>query len=125
MQSIVVIGAGVAGLAATRRLSDAGNRVVLLEGRDRIGGRIHTLHTPEFPIAVELGAEFIHGKPKAVWDIVRADNLITGSLEGDNWCSQDQTLKKCNDFWPHWEQVAAHVKRGKSYPDRSFRDFLA
>jgi monoamine oxidase len=125
MQSTIVVGAGVAGLAAARRLADSGNRVILLEARDRIGGRIHTLRDPGFPVPVELGAEFIHGKPRAVWDIVRADNLIAGSLEGDNWCSHDNVLKKCNDFWPRWERVAAHVKRGKSYPDRSFREFLA
>jgi monoamine oxidase len=126
MQSILVVGAGVAGLAATRRLADAGYSVILLEGRDRIGGRIHTLHDPESPVAIELGAEFVHGKPKVVWDIVQADNLIAGSLEGDNWCSSDQILRKCNNFWDHWESVARHVRaRGKSYPDRSFHDFIA
>jgi monoamine oxidase len=124
MQTIVV-GAGVAGLAAASRLVESGNRVILLEARDRIGGRIHTLRDAGFPVPVELGAEFIHGKPKPIWDLVRAENLVTGSLEGDNWCSHDHVLKKCNDFWPRWERVAAHVKRGKSYPDRSFRDFLA
>lgn len=124
MQTIVV-GAGVAGLAAAKRLADSGNQVIVLEARDRIGGRIHTLRDAGFPIPVELGAEFIHGKPKPVWDIVRAGNLVIGSLEGDNWCSHGRVLKKCNDFWPRWERVADQVKRGKSYPDRSFHDFLA
>src|SRR5262249_53312149 len=73
---------------------------------------------------IELGAEFLHGKPKEIWQIVKAENLITGSLEGDNWCSEDHALKKCNDFWPKWEQVARQIKKGKTYPDRSFSDFI-
>src|SRR6185295_6728614 len=124
MQSVLVIGAGLAGLAAARRLADAGARVTILEARDRIGGRVHTIRDSQLPIAVELGAEFIHGKPKPIWDIVREENLILGSLEGDNWCSENFTLKKCNDFWPRWERVAGQLKRGKTYPDRTFSEFV-
>jgi len=59
-----------------------------------------------------------------MWDIIRSESLTAGSLEGDDWCSQDRVLKKCNDFWPRWEQVARQIKRGKSYPDRSFNEFI-
>jgi len=56
----VVIGAGVAGLAAARKLHAANRRVVVLEARDRIGGRVWTdRSSPDAPI--ELGAQWIHG----------------------------------------------------------------
>lgn len=56
----VVIGAGVAGLAAARKLHAANRRVVVLEARDRIGGRVWTDRSaPDAPI--ELGAQWIHG----------------------------------------------------------------
>ena len=42
----LVVGAGIAGLAAAERLAAAGRRVLVLEARDRIGGRIHTATTP-------------------------------------------------------------------------------
>lgn len=55
----IVIGAGVSGLTAARLLSDAGDAVVVLEARDRIGGRVTTART-EGRIT-DLGASWIHG----------------------------------------------------------------
>ena len=124
MPSVIVIGAGVAGLAAAKKLSSAGAHVTILEARDRIGGRIHTVRDSRFRVPIEVGAEFSHGKPREIWDIVRSENLITGSLEGDDWCSHDHVLKTCNDFWPRWEKVARKIKDGKTYPDQSFSDFI-
>ncbi len=57
---ILVIGAGLAGLAAARELQAQGHEVVVLEGRDRIGGRIWTsTKWPDMPL--DLGASWIHG----------------------------------------------------------------
>jgi monoamine oxidase len=124
VQSVLIIGGGASGLAAAHRLARAGVRVTILEARDRLGGRIHTLCDARLPIPVELGAEFVHGEPDEIWNIIHAENLLVGSLEGDNWCSENRSLKKCNDFWSRWNQVARQVKRGKTYPDRSFSEFL-
>lgn len=55
----IVIGAGVAGLTAARLLSQAGRRVVVLEARDRVGGRVVT--DRRFGLATDLGASWIHG----------------------------------------------------------------
>lgn len=53
---VAVIGAGAAGAAAARSLADAGFDVVLVEARDRVGGRIHTIGSDNWAIPVELGA---------------------------------------------------------------------
>jgi monoamine oxidase len=58
----LVLGGGAAGLVAARDLSRGGWRVTVLEARPRLGGRIHTLVDPEWPVPVEMGAEFIHGE---------------------------------------------------------------
>src|SRR5512146_2256510 len=62
---VVVIGGGVAGLSAAHGLAQRGFRVALVEARDRLGGRIATVHDPMWPVPVELGAEFVHGPARA------------------------------------------------------------
>jgi len=72
---VLVVGAGIAGLAAAQRLAAAGQHVLLLEARDRIGGRIHTAHDPDLETPVELGAEFVHGHPAELMDVIRRLDL--------------------------------------------------
>jgi protoporphyrinogen oxidase len=59
---VIVIGAGAAGLAAAARLCRSVD-VVVVEARDRLGGRIDTRLDPVLGISVEHGAEFLHGRP--------------------------------------------------------------
>lgn len=70
---VIVIGAGVAGLAAASRLRKSGKKVVVLEARNRFGGRVHTIR--EHGAVVEAGAEFIHGEQAATWPLVRSAHL--------------------------------------------------
>lgn len=80
---IIVIGAGVAGLAAAQRLQLAGRSPLVLEARERVGGRIWTDHTYA---PVELGAEFIHGEFASTWQLVNAAGLpaeLWPRVEGD------------------------------------------
>ena len=62
---MIVIGAGAAGLAAADALARAGRSVLVLEARDRIGGRCWTRRMAGLAAPVELGAEFIHGEAES------------------------------------------------------------
>lgn len=55
----IVVGAGVSGLTAARLLSQAGRRVVVLEARDRLGGRVSSERRPG--LVTDMGASWIHG----------------------------------------------------------------
>ena len=58
-EHIVVVGAGMSGLAAARRLADAGMGVTVLEARDRLGGRTWT--NTSLGVPIDLGGAWMHG----------------------------------------------------------------
>jgi monoamine oxidase len=74
----IVIGAGVSGLAAAWELHRAGQEVLVLEARDRIGGRIHTVRPEGWPLPIEAGAEFVHGRPPALLALTRGRRELPG-----------------------------------------------
>lgn len=88
---VVVLGAGVAGLAAAHQLLLDGVEAVVLEARDRLGGRVWTdRHFADFP--VELGAEFIHGDRAALWSWVDRLGLTTHA-----WRKRDESWVRMAD----------------------------
>ncbi|MGB7197515.1 MAG: FAD-dependent oxidoreductase, partial [Acidobacteriaceae bacterium] len=92
---VIVLGAGIAGLTAARQLVTAGLRVHVLEARSRVGGRILTHKVGNE--AIELGAEFIHGKPPILWNLIEEANLETCELGGKHFCWQHDVLQECGD----------------------------
>jgi monoamine oxidase len=118
---VLVVGAGMAGLSAASLVSRASRDVLVLEARDRVGGRIFTRHHPN-SIAVELGAEFIHGRPPELFRLAQSAGLDLREITGSDWCSQEGKLRPCDFF----SQVDAVLSRMRSQPgqDRSFLDFL-
>jgi len=119
---IIVIGAGISGLAAALDLTRAGIAVEILEARDRIGGRIFTQQDPTLNHPIELGAEFVHGLAPEIWLPLQQHNLKVNEVEGDLWCSIDQKLEKC-DFFSKADEILSAMD--DKYPDESFLDFLA
>jgi monoamine oxidase len=96
---VLIIGAGAAGLAAARQLHGAGASVLVVEARHRMGGRIltHRVDTNDLPL--ELGAEFVHGRPPAIFDLIEAAGLPALEVSGDRVFSEGGALRALDDFW--------------------------
>jgi monoamine oxidase len=121
---VIVIGAGVAGLEAARVLHEAGLEILVLEARERIGGRIFTRRDPELPIAIELGAEFVHGSAPEVREVARAARLTLCDIGGARWESRAGVLHPLGEtFWAELESVMSRL-RNRPHEDRSFEQFL-
>jgi monoamine oxidase len=116
----LIIGAGVAGLAAARELSRAGLKVIILEARERIGGRVNTHYDP-WPI--ELGAEFVHGKPPETLEIAMRAHLKLQQVPNVHWHLHNGVLTKSKEFWSKVEAVMDEMSH-YSGSDQSFAEFL-
>ena len=116
----LIIGGGIAGLIAARHLTEAGLRVTLLEARDRLGGRIYTHATGDFP--VELGAEFVHGRPEEILALAAEGAVPIVPVQGNfrrkingQWAEAGHLMEKV-------DQLFAKLPAGE--PDESFQYYL-
>lgn len=90
---VIVIGAGISGLAAARELVDAGRSVLVLEARDRIGGRIWTDRSLGLPL--DLGASWIHGvRDNPVAALAQRAKLATVATDYESKSLYDRTGKR-------------------------------
>jgi monoamine oxidase len=69
---VAIIGAGAAGIGAARRLIEHGLSVIVLEARDRIGGRARTVPTT-LGHPVDLGCEWLHSGDRNPWTMIARD----------------------------------------------------
>ena len=118
---VIVLGAGIAGLTAARQLAQFGLRVRIIEARDRVGGRIFTQHIGAE--SVELGAEFVHGKPPILWSLLEEAGLQADELKGKHFCWEQNRLAACGEDFQrdfHWIEALKQWNR----EDCSFAEYL-
>src|SRR5690242_19769573 len=120
---ILIIGAGAAGLAAARELSSANFNVIVLEARDRIGGRIHTHSDSQLAAPIELGAEFVHGKAPDTIEIAERAGVKLLELPNTHWFLRNGVIAKSGEFWSKTDNVMDELAQYKDR-DESFAQFL-
>jgi monoamine oxidase len=122
---IIVIGAGAAGLAAAAALARSGRTVLLLEARDRIGGRLFTRLEPALAAPVELGAEFIHGDSPEMSELLRQAGSAALNGSGEYWSLLEGRLQRRAESPLGKVRAALEAAAVLSQPDMSLEDFLA
>jgi monoamine oxidase len=120
---VVVIGAGAAGLAAAARLAEERRTVLLLEARDRVGGRIWTREEPGLAVPVELGAEFIHGEAPVSRRWLQSAGKPVHDVPDAHWRIENGTLSMSDGFFDE-VQRAFRRNRERASHDLSFAQFL-
>lgn len=107
----IVAGAGVAGLAAARALHDSGRRVVVLEARDRIGGRVWTDRSDGY--VTDRGASWIHGiEDSPVYEAATALGMPTVEFT-------------VGGYQPHSRPIAHYSPEGRRLSDADAAAYVA
>ncbi|MGE5352315.1 MAG: flavin monoamine oxidase family protein [Acidobacteriota bacterium] len=119
---IIIIGAGVSGLMAARVASKKGKKVIVLEARNRIGGRIFTSFPKGFRKTIEEGAEFVHGELPITENLLKEAGLIQFSMEGKTYQMEQGKLQESEEFIEGFPQLIGELENLKS--DMTFSDFL-
>lgn len=118
---IVIIGAGAAGLMAARELGKSGKKVLVLEARDRIGGRIMPINEG-FDYPAEGGAEWIHGDAPITKGLIKEAGLTLIREAGDVWNARS------GDFTVHKSFIDGNLelkeRLAQLKEDVSISDFL-
>jgi len=118
----IVIGAGAAGLAAADALLAEGQSVCVLDARDRVGGRILTVTDASVPAPMELGAEFIHGRSKAVFTRLERSRHVAVDVSQSRWVVRNGRLQSGDARFDRMKQRLSTLALPAR--DLPFADFL-
>ncbi|HET7537089.1 MAG TPA: FAD-dependent oxidoreductase, partial [Candidatus Didemnitutus sp.] len=119
---VVIVGAGVAGLAAAQALARQGRRVTIVDARARVGGRVTTEWPAGWPVPVELGAEFIHGGNADLRRVLRRGRIATRPVTPHMWWWERDELRAVPDFWKRVRRVVDLIPASRRR--WSFQDFI-
>ena len=135
MIGTVVIGGGAAGIAAAHALHDAGEDVLLVEARDRLGGRAYSVSL-DLPAAagggavtVDLGCGWLHSATRNPWTTIAETGGFHVDHSSPGWREQWRDLGFPPDeqraFGEAWEGWEARARAAVDGPDRPLSDFVA
>ena len=123
---VIVIGAGAAGLAAARTLIDLGHKAIIIEARDRIGGRAWT-ESASFGFPIDRGCGWLHAADENPWrEIARnlgiavlEENPVWQSRIGDRRMGEDGNAQWDNAITGWFDDIDAAGAAGRDVPASS------
>jgi monoamine oxidase len=120
---VAVLGAGVAGMAAAGALAEQGLGVCLVEARERLGGRVLSRTAPDLPVPLELGAEFVHGRPDATLRWLAAGGAALVDAPQRRWILRAGKLRQGDSLFPDLHSRLERLRRPRK--DLPLAEFLA
>ncbi len=122
MNSIIVIGAGAAGLMVAYELSKHNNQVIVLEAKNRLGGRVFTLDDNNFSQPIETGAEFIHGNLPVTISLLKEASISYHAINDTMFHLEKGKFNKQKNFAEDWNKLMKQMHDLKE--DMPLADFL-
>lgn len=119
---IIIIGAGACGLYAARELLKLNKKVIILEARSRIGGRINTLKDEHFSFPIETGAEFVHGNLSLTKALLKEANISFSSIKGKTYQVKKGKFFKSDFFINDFDKLISKLNQLEY--DIPFSEFL-
>jgi monoamine oxidase len=107
---VLVVGAGLCGLTCARNLSAAGFKVLILEGRERVGGRVEEMSTG-FSAPVDLGAEFIHGDARETHALMKEAGCAALQQEGRFYTIRNGEVTESFAPMEHREEILEQLEK--------------
>lgn len=103
-------------------MAQTGKKIAVVEAKDRIGGRTHTINDNNFELPVELGAEFIHGNLELTQMLLKKAGVDQYKVSGNIWQSEEEELDKQDGFVEDFSRLNKKFK--ELTEDISVADFI-
>jgi monoamine oxidase len=107
---------------AAWELCAAGKKTAIIEARERMGGRIHTVYDRHFSLPVESGAEFVHGELEITKSLIKKAGLKEKKVKGSIWQKKEGKLCEQEDFIEDYDLLEKKFKELKE--DISVSEFF-
>jgi monoamine oxidase len=108
---ILIVGAGASGLMAAKELSAKGKKVIIIEARNRAGGRINTLPARRFSQPTEAGAEFIHGKLTLTMQLLKENNIPYTKVAGSMLRQKEGKWQNTEEEIEGWDEMTEQMNK--------------
>ncbi|MEP6683333.1 MAG: NAD(P)/FAD-dependent oxidoreductase [Parafilimonas sp.] len=122
MKSTIIIGGGAAGLMAAYELSKRKNHVIILEAKNRLGGRIFTINDNNFSQPIEAGAEFIHGDLPVTLSLLKEAGIAYHAIAGKMFQLEAGKVHLQKNRDAHWNKLIKQMQQLET--DMALDDFL-